>query len=183
MGRKSRENLTNLVNQNIHDNTQKEILASMVREVLREYRDSHFNWISDELKKAKYNATQTLEEYLNTIAGSVPLYGVITGVNVGLSSGNIDIRDPQGNPQSDIIQSAKYLSGNNTYDSLIEINFSVNLANKRLIPVITTSSTDFDNQNDTCSPVIRRIAPKRIHMYLRKIAPVTQSLDIEIIAI
>ena len=177
MAQKTRAQLTEIVEQNIYDNTQKEILAEMVREVLKDYRDSHFNLIDDELRNAKYNSTQTLEQYLNTIAGSVPIIGRVLDFNVGIPSGvTLEV---DGIISSAITKGYSYIS----YDSLIEINFSVNIANKRLIPVITTSSTDFDNQNDTCSPVIRRVSSTQIHLYLRKIAERTQSLDIEIIAI
>ena len=50
MAQKSRPDLTTLVDQNVYDNTNKEILAAMLREVLKDFKDSHFNWISDELK-------------------------------------------------------------------------------------------------------------------------------------
>ena len=181
MAQKSRVQLTEIVEQNIYDNTQKEVLASMVREVLKDYRDSHYNLIDDELRTVKYNSTQTLEQYLNTIAGSVPVYGRILNFDVGLGSGfDLEIDDnPPGIISSAITKGYPYI----TPDSLIEINFSTNIANKRLIPVLTTNSENWNYQNDICTPTIRRITPTQIHLGLREIAGVAQSLNIEIIAI
>lgn len=132
MSRKSRQDLAALVDQNVYDNTNKEILAAMVRDVLLDYRDSHFNWISDELKTAKYNSTQTLEQYLNTIAGSVPVYGTVLDIDVGNNS------DPVNFTVDGIISSAKYLH-RSSFKCQIEVNFNVNIGNKRLIPVATTA--------------------------------------------
>jgi len=177
MSKKTRVQLTEIVEQNIHDNTQKEILAEKVREVLKDYRDSHFNLIDDELKDVMYNSTQTLEQYLNTIAGSVPIIGRVKDFNVGIPSGvTLEV---DGIISSAITKGYSFI----TPDSLIEINFSVNIANKRLIPVITTSSTNWDYQNDICTPVIKRISSNQIWVALRKLEAVTQSLNIEIIAI
>ena len=178
MAQKSRVQLTEIVEANIYDNTQKEVLASMVREVLKDYRDSHYNLIDDELRTIKYNSTQTLEQYLNTIAGSIPVVGRVLTFDVGAvytQPLNVD----------GIISSATSLapSPNNAPDSLIEINFSINIANKRLIPVLTTNSSNWNSQNDICTPVIRRISITQIHLALREIQPSAQSLNIEIIAI
>ena len=177
MAQKSREDLTQLVEQKVYDNTQKEILASMMRDVLFEFKDSHFNWISDQLKTVKYNETQTLEQYLNAIAGSVPTYGRVLNFDVGAGSGitlGVD----------GIISSAVTIGYTSfTQNSLIEINFSQSIATKRLIPVLTTAAQNWDDQNDVCAPTIRRISTTQIHLALKQVENNPQNLDIEIIAI
>ena len=176
MSRKSRQDLAALVDQNVYDNTNKEILAAMVRDVLLDYRDSHFNWISDELKTAKYNSTQTLEQYLNTIAGSVPVYGTVLDIDVGNNS------DPVNFTVDGIISSAKYLH-RSSFKCQIEVNFNVNIGNKRLIPVATTDSTDWAAQGTILTPVIRRISTTQIRVSMREVTAVTQSINLEIIAL
>ena len=177
MAQKSRAQLTQVVDQNVYDNTQKEILAEMVREVLKDYRDSHFNLIDDELKNYKYNSTQTLEQYLNTIAGAVPVVGRIINFDVGLGSGSTLNTDG-------IIQSAETLGiPAITRDSLIEMTFSIDVSNKRLIPVIYSDSNDWSSQNDICTPVLRRISTTRVRLTIREVAQTAQNLNIEIIAI
>ena len=178
MGQKSRPDLTALVDQKIYDNTQKEILASMVRDVLKDFKDSHFNWISDELKTAMYNSTQTLEQYLNAIAGAVPIYGRVLNGDVGESSGDLSV--------DGAIASASFTAGGaGRHDSLIRIVFSQSFGNKRLIPVITIAGNvyNWNDQNDICTPVIRRVSTKIIELSLREVASHTQNLDIEIIVI
>ena len=176
MSRKSRQDLAALVDQNVYDNTNKEILAAMVRDVLLDYRDSHFNWISDELKTAKYNSTQTLEQYLNTIAGSVPVYGTVLDIDVGNNS------DPVNFTVDGIISSAKYLH-RSSFKCQIEVNFNVNIGNKRLIPVATTDSTDWAAQGTILTPVIRRISTTQIRVSMREVTGETQSINLEIIAL
>ena len=62
----TRQELTSKIETFIHDNNSKEVTASNVREVLKDFRDSNFNIDDDELRTMKYNSTQTLEEYLNS---------------------------------------------------------------------------------------------------------------------
>lgn len=176
MAQKSREDLTTLVDQKVYDNTQKEILASMMREVLLDYRDSHFNWISDQLKTAMYNQTQTLEQYLNAIAGSVPIYGRVLNVDVGQNSGNLSV--------DGAIASASFTAGGG-HDSRIRIVFSQSFGNKRLIPVLTIPANvhNWNDQNDICTPVIRRVSTTEIELSLREVSGNLQNLDIEIIVI
>lgn len=174
MSQKSRADLTSVIGSNIFDNNNKEILAAMLRVVLTDFRDSKFNLIDDQLKLVNYNATQTLEQYLNSIIGSLPVYGTVEGINFGLSSGSLTT--------SGIITSATYIAGTGN-DSLIEVNFSQSISNRRLIPVATTTSPNWDAQNDIGSPVLRRISSTRIHVAVRKLAAVTQDINLEIIAL
>jgi len=174
MSQKGRVALKQVVDQKIYDNNNKEILASMHREVLADYRDSNFNLIDDELKNVKYNSTQTLEQYLNSVIGAVPVYGTLENVDVATNPGPITT--------SGIIANASYTFASGP-DGLITINFSENIANRRLIPVLTTTSSNWDAQNDVCNPVIRRISSTQITLALREVSTNLQSLNIEIIAI
>jgi len=191
MSQKSREDLEDIADINILNNLNKEILASMVREVFADHKDSNLNLLDDELKGVKYNSTQTLKDYLDLITGAVPLHGVITGINVGLSSGSINIANSQGNPQGGIIQDAVYLFGNDVFDSLIQVTLRESYVGRRVIAVITSDADwrssvgAFDKDNDTCYPVIRQVngngSNKVLNIALRKIAAETQNINIEII--
>ena len=172
MSPKSRVELNQLVEQNIYDNNNKEILAEMLREVLLEYITSNFNLIDDELKEVKYNSTQTLEQYLDTVIGAVPVYGVVEGVNVGASSGSLTT--------SGIISSASYTGGGGN-SSLITINFSESIANKILIPVLTTTSLDYNAQNTLLVPVIRVEGSQTITITIREFYDGDQNVNIKII--
>lgn len=175
MAQKGRTGLEQVVDQNIYDNNNKEILASMHREVLTDYRDSHFNLIDDELANIKYNSTQTLAQYLDSVIGAVPVYGTVEGVDVAAPAGG-------SLTTSGIISSAAYTFSSGP-DGLLTINFSESVSNRRLIPVLTTTSSDWDAQNDVCSPVIRRISSQQITLALREVSQNLQNLNIEIIAI
>lgn len=177
MSQKSRADLTSVIGSNIFDNNNKEILASMLRLVLNDFRDSKFNLIDDELKNVTYRTVsgvkQTLEQYLNSIVGAIPIYGTILGVEVGTSNSY---------SSTGIITSCNFVTGTGN-DTLLEVNFSQSISNRRLIPVLTTTSSSWDAQNDIATPVIRRISSTRIHLALRELSRNVQNLNIEIIAI
>lgn len=178
MAQKGRTDLTSGINSNIYDNNNKEILAAMVRNVLEDFRDSNFNLIDDELKNVTYKIVGdtkiTLEQYLNSVIGSLPVYGTIIGVDPGGSKSSYTT--------DGIISSCTRVSGSRS-DTLLEVNFSQSISNRRLIPVLTTTSSNWDAQNDVLGPVIRRLSSTRIHLALREVASHTQDLNIEIIAL
>ena len=184
MAQKSREDLTTLVDQKVYDNTQKEILASMMREVLLDYRDSHFNWISDQLKTAMYNQTQTLEQYLNAIAGSVPQRGRVVNIDIGNNGRpeNIDLASSTELPNN-IITSAKYIN-RGPYVCGVEMELSINIGNKAVIPVIRANNrNNSDAQNTLCAPVVIIDSTTKVYIALREVKGVAQNIDIEIIVI
>ncbi len=174
MAQKTRVDISNAIASNIFDNNNKEILASNVRSVLGDVRDSYFNIKDDELKNYKYNNTQTLEQYLAAVVGSLPIYGVVTGVNVGE---NLKTYSGTG-----IISGATGIDRDGD-DFLLEINFTQSIANRRLIPVLTTTSSDYKSSNNVLYPVIRRISSTRINLSLRQYGNRPQNLNIEIIGI
>ena len=182
MAQKSREDLTALVDQKVYDNTQKEILASMMREVLKDFKDSHFNWISDELKTAMYNSTQTLEQYLNTVTGSVPRRGRIVNVDVGNNGrpANIDIASNNDVPNG-IITSASYVH-RESLKCQIKIVTSIPVNTRMVIPVLRTPSKNNWQAQTTLGACVMVIdSSHEIHLNIRELSPTTQNLDIEII--
>mgnify|MGYP001371195077 CR=1 FL=1 len=177
MAKKGRNGLEQAVGTNIYDNANKEILASMIRSVLEDYRDSHFNLLDDQLANLKFNSEKTLQQYLNDKIGRIPKYGTFGPVEVGV--------DPNQNYNVDgLIKEAKTNTVSNGSDHLIRIEFNESVANRRLIPVLTyPSGVDWNQQNDIAYPVIRRIGSTTIDLALREISGGVQSLTIEIIAI
>lgn len=174
MAQKNRNDITAAVATNIYDNNNKEIIAAMVRDVLADYRDSYFNLIDDQLKGFKYNSTQTLEQYLASVIGSLPISGTVTGINVG----GIDSYGVSG-----IISSATMISASNNTDSLLEVNFSQSIANRKLVPTFIFTTGDYNGNNDVCMPVIKVISSTRINVGLRKVANVGTNLTLQIIAL
>lgn len=179
MGQKSRNDLTSVIGSNIFDNNNKEILASMVRVVLNDFRDSKFNLIDDELKGVTYQTIggnkQTLEQYLNSVVGALPVYGTITNVDPG---GAVGVTYTSGG----IITSAKSIDRQHN-DTLIEVNFSQSIANRRIIPLINYTSEYWGKANDFCVPVIKRISSTRIHLAIREVSGGVQKINFEIIAL
>ena len=179
MAQKTRTGIDQSITANVYDNTQKEILAAMVREVLGDFRDSYFNLLDDELQNLKFNSTQTLGQYLNTIAGSVPKSGTVLGIDVGEGyppSTNFDIA-PGG-----IISSANFIQTNGR-DTEIEINFSESIEGKKIIPVFKTRSLNYSRDNDLAAPVIFFVSSNKIRVALREFSDDAQGVDLEIIII
>ena len=174
MAQKGRSDLVGESNSTFPTNNSKSIKAVNHRAYNDDIIDSTFNLIDDELKGVKYNSTQTLEQYLNSVIGAVHIYGTLENVDVATNPGPITT--------SGIIANASYTFASGP-DGLITINFSENISNRRLIPVLTTTSSNWDAQNDVCNPVIRRISSTQITLALREVSTNLQSLNIEIIAI
>ncbi|TYP71490.1 hypothetical protein [Aquimarina intermedia] len=171
---KSRSNVTEVVNSNVYDNNNKEIAAANVKAVLYELRDSFFNLIDDRLKSMKYDGNTTLQTHLNSIVGAIPVYGTVYNIQIGNS--------PVSYTVGGIISSAKIIA-NSGNDTLIEVNFKQNIYNRRLIPTLNYTASDWNNHNDVCYPVIRRISGTRIHVAFREVSGNHQRLHLEIIAI
>lgn len=175
MAQESRTGLDQSIAQNIYDNTQKEIRASMVRDVLNDFRDSFFNLIDDRLANVKFNEQTTLQQYLDQIAGSVPKSGRVLNINIGSPN-------PQITVDNGIILEASILERtDNTYN--IEIKFKESIEGKRIIPVLHTRSLNFNDQVDVTAPVIRFVSNQRIMVGISQTRSDAQSLDLEIITI
>lgn len=174
MAKKGRNDLTAVVSSNIFDNTSKEIDPSEVRAVLEDFNDSKFNIEDDQLRYAMYNETQTLEQYLAQVVGAIPIYGVVKNFDIGSSPASWQVEG--------IISSAEFITESDR-ETLIEINFSEDISERRLIPVLTYSHSNWGRANDSTVPVIRRISSTRINLTMRETEGTDQDLDIEIIAI
>ncbi len=167
--------MTNAIQTNVYDNNNKEILASMMRAVLEDFRDSYFNLIDDRLKNFKYNDAMTLEQYLAAIVGALPVYGVIQNIDIGSSSKTTFTT-------TGVISSCNLVSGSGN-ETLLEVNFSQSIANRRLIPVLYYRHSEYGKADDTLPPLIRRISSTRIHIAIQEVAGSNQDIDIEVIAL
>lgn len=172
MAQKRRTGIDQSITANVYDNNQKEILAAMVREVLADFRDSYFNLLDDKLQGLKFNDTQTLQQYLDTIAGSVPKSGTVLNVDVAGALGTYSV--------DGIISSASMIDRNDVM-SVIEINFTESISGKRIIPILKTRSQDSNSQKDITPPVVRVISSTRINIIIREVFSTVQALDLEII--
>jgi hypothetical protein len=178
MAQKSRTGIDKSISDNIYDNTQKEIRAEMVREVLEDVRDSFFNLIDDRLASVKFNNDMTLQQYLDTIAGSVPKFGTVLNIDIGGGSGSSGALTVD----NGIILNASVLQRSGS-DTEIEINFKESIEGKRIIPVFKTRSLNYNANNDVGSPVVFFVSNTRIKVGLREVSSEAQSLDLEIIVI
>jgi len=175
MAQKTRNQLTQLTNSNIYDNGNKEILAQMLRLVVQDHRDSNFNLLDDLLKNFRYNATQSLEQYIDSVLGRVPIYGTVSGIDVGASTQTLAV-------DGIVIISASIIQ-NDGADTLYKIDFSESIANRRLVPVLQFNDNNWNIHNDVVTPVIRRISSQTINVAMREVSNNAQDLTLEIIAI
>ena len=180
MSQKSRADLTSVIGSNIYDNTNKEILAAMVRAVLNDFRDSKFNLIDDELKGVTYRTVsgvkQTLEQYLNALVGAIPLWGSTDYFDIASTTGNIQ-------PYSDngIVSSMTYIRLGSS-DCEITVNLSKSVDTRKVMFSIYTESSNMQQQNDVCTPVIRKISSTTFKVGLREVSGETQKIRLEILA-
>lgn len=176
MAQKDRNNITQAVNQNVYDNTNKEILASMLRDVFNDYRDSFFNLIDDHLKNMLYEEGQTLEQVINASANVPPLWGSTDWFDVGTPDGDIENYSPKG-----IVSSMSYERTGN-HDSQITINFSKSILNRKLAVNVFFNGSNYNDNNDVCVPVIRVVSSTQIKVALREVSSNNQKIRLEILA-
>lgn len=172
----TRAELTGKIETLIHDNNSKEVTALNVREVLKDFRDSNFNIDDDELRTMKYNSTQTLEEYLNSIVGAVPLWGSTDYFDPSSSSGNIESYSDNG-----IVSSNNYLN-TSSERSEITVNFSQSIADRKLSISIHTDRTNVAGESNYTSTVIYRVSSTQIKIGLRELGGYVGKIRFEILA-
>lgn len=178
MGQKNRADITSVISSNVYDNTNKEILASMMRTVLTDFNDSFFNNLTDELKSKKYNSTQNLEQYLSTLVGSIPLKGSTDWFDPSSSTGNI-----QSYSENGIVSSMAYANPNNERTE-ITVNFSQSIATKEFILTLYSDNvSSVQLEANYCTPVIARISSTQIKIGIREIGGYAGKIRIGIIAL
>ena len=176
MAVKGRNAINQMVGQKIYDNNNKEILASMVREVMADYRDSYFNLIDDKLKDMKYQGNVTLEQHLANVAGGTPIWGSTGFFDPG---GNSVQSIPAFNGGSGIVASAEMVKLT-FHDAQIIINLNANYDNRKFMVSIWTDG-NLNINNDVCAPVLRRVNANEIHVGLREVTDEAQSIRLEIL--
>lgn len=143
----TRAEIQQLIESKIYDNLNKEILASMVREVLEGFKDSYFNLDEDELANQNYNSTQTLSQFFNTLPNIKR--GTIGSFDFG-GSGTVPV-------SGSFINSASY-GLSNTDDVIINVSINENIAQKTFfISSFTNEIGDagLNERNDIAFPVYR----------------------------
>lgn len=185
MAQKNRADITSAISSNVYDNTNKEILASMVRAVLTDFNDSFFNNLTDELKSKKYNSTQTLEEYLNTLIGSIPLKGSTDWFDPSSANGSVESYEEGGQPNNGIVSNWSYDNPNNER-SILTVNFSQSIANREILLTIYTSDERVSSpqlESNYCVPIIGRVGSFQIKIGIREIGGYVGKIRIGIIAL
>lgn len=172
----TRTELTAKIETLIHDNNSKEVTASNVREVLKDFRDSNFNIDDDELKSMKYNSTQTLETYLNSIIGALPLWGSTNFFDPSSSNGSIESYSENG-----IVSSMVYQNPSNER-SEITVNFSESIADRKLSISLHTDVSNVSGESNYTAPVIYRVSSTQIKIGLRESGGHVGKIRLEILA-
>lgn len=176
MAQKGRNDITTAINSNIYDNNNKEILAQMVRAVMQDFRDSHFNLKDDELANIKYNSNTTLSQKLDNSANLPPLWGSTDYFDVGSTNGSIVAFGDNG-----IVQNMNYIKLTKN-DCELTLTLSKSIANRKICISMFTNSTDLDANNDICCPVIRIVDSQTVKVALREVSGNEQSIRLELLA-
>lgn len=177
MAQKNRNDITNSISSNIYQNTNKEITATMLREVLTDIKDSFFNNLSDELRSKKYNNSQSLEEYLGNLIGKPTLWGSTDWFDPSSANGNIEEYEDNG-----IVSSISYSNPNNERSFLI-INFSKDISDRKIdVNLFTDNFSSTQLESNYCAPVIANFSFNQIRVGLREIGGYNGKIRIEVMA-
>jgi hypothetical protein len=178
MSQKNRNDLVSAVSTNLHNNSNKEITAASLRDVINDLIESKFNVIDDELKSMKYNSTQSLEQHLSSVVGSVPLWGSTDFFDPSSSTGSIESYSDSG-----IVSSMAYQNPSNER-SEITVNFSESIADRKLSISIYTElgKENAAGESNYTSPVISRFHSKQIKIGLRELGGYVGKIRLEILA-
>jgi hypothetical protein len=167
--------LQQVIDNNVYDNNNKEILASMLRTVFESIVISDFNKDDDELQNLKYNATQTLAQFFATLPNIKKC--TIGSFDVGVSgTQTLDV-------SGDIILSATLTSMGGS-DTKIVVDFSEDISAKKFIftySITGIGDTALNAANDILPPVYRIDTPTRISLGIREVSNNTQNVYLNIL--
>jgi hypothetical protein len=185
MAIKGRNDLEQLTGGNLPTNNSKQITAEKHREVVNALIESKFNLLDDELAELKYDAQNTLAEYLSNFLRNVIKRGSFMNYDVrGNPVGStLDIEDATNSP----IQSATVVAVGDDGDR-IRIEFKEPIDTKIIIPVMHGSDrSNYHHDYDIGTPVIYRgnpLSSTQIELSIREFSTNRpQNLKIEFIII
>lgn len=168
--------LQSIIDSNVYDNSNKEILASMMRTVLEALMNSDFNKDDDQLQNLKYNASKTL-------AQQFALLPIIKKAKVGpfnVGYNGIESIDVEGD---DIVSCVNNQTGPHAF---LDITFSVDITNTNFIFNLEidnpTGGRLIDNGN-LLYPVYGILNPTTIRIQFREIDARAQYAYLKIIMI
>lgn len=175
MAQKGRDDMMSTINSNVYDNNNKEILALMVRNVLKDLKDSYFNLIDDRLASLKYDENNTLAQVLANSANIPPLWGSSDYFDVGSADGNIQTYSDKG-----IVQTMGY---NRQDSSNCEVTLYIpkGIGNRKVLVNVFHDDIFYANNNDICAPVIR-VTGGEVKIALREVTKKSQKIRVEIMA-
>lgn len=172
----SRNTIQQLIDSKIFDNNNKEILASMVREVLEEMMNSDFNKTDDQLQNLKYNSSLTLAQKFNQTPQINVCY--VGPIEIKVSNGAI------GFGGAFVVGATTSPNGGG---QIIFVDFAgINVLEKTfIITGLSGSAGDFGLEQDASHGGItyRRDSTSRISIGMREIAGFTQELYLQIVII
>lgn len=171
----SRTAIQQVIDTNVYDNTNKEILASMLRTVFEELMNSNFNKTDDQLMTMRYNASQTLAEYLTAIP-------VIRHSRVGFFDPGSETNKTLTITGSNVITAATYQYTSGTSGKIV-LTFSENISARHFIFSIETGrigDTALRYDSTICMPAWRIDTPTQISIGLFEGVRETQELYLHI---
>ena len=176
MSQKNRNDLNSALGSNVYSNSNKEITATMLKSIINDIIDSKFNIVEDELENVKYNDTQTLEEYLNSIVGGIPLWGSTDYFDPSSDNGSIESYSENG-----IVSDIVYLRPSNERTE-ITINLSQSTSNRKIVISIHTEQSNVSGESNYTTPVIKRVSSTQVKIGLREIGGTVGKIRLEILA-
>lgn len=181
----NREEIAQLINENIYDNSYKEITAAMVREVFEQYKESFFNLVDDRLKTLWYDNNSTLEEVIGNM--EPPYWGSTGYFNIHPDNDGNTISSGTGYGGNGMVSSVIYhaLGGSESSDASLEIHVNKDISNKKLMVQVHTSSNSesvMNESNDVMTPIIYRLNSNTLYVALREYGSHTQNIRLEIFA-
>lgn len=156
----TREQIQQLIDTNVPDNSSKLITAAMMREVLDAIQGSSFNKESDHVEDTDYDGTTTMQDLVAEIRGSLPLWGSTGSFAFGGSSGAI------GGDRGIVTASIKTILSSSSIR--VAMGFNQNIEGKRVVVNIMTDSADTNGNNSVGAPVVRQL-PFGIEVGIRSI--------------
>lgn len=173
----NRNDIQGIIDNNCYDNTNREILAQMLRTIFEALKNGYFNLDEDVLQNQRYNSTQTLSQFFATLPNIKK--GRIGAVNI--SSGGVGSIDVSGA----VLQSAS-LAAISGPDYKLTVNFTESIVGKSFLFSLETDAigdVGLNTHNDVLNPVWRLQTPTSIDLGIRILADTGTRLFINIFVI
>lgn len=171
-----RDDIEQDVSDKLPTNNSKQIKAQQHRSVLKNFRESFFNLIDDQLDQLTYTYQEgepvTLDEFIQNYFGQVIKKGMTSSFDIGSVNVGDDLQ------VDGVIDAAKVIDNNN-HITLIKIDFNENVNGKVKIPVLHFEG-QWDESNHVGYPAIKDKGGY-IEMGISEFRSRNQEIKIEII--